>query len=213
MTSNRDGEPDKREPPILARLLLEQVLPLETEESVSGDLLEEYRHRILSGPDDLSANLWYVKQAVGFVWRAVWIFTLLTAAAVVLRDIVDTLVPVVPGPHAYQLRSSLTTWSAVAIYLSSGFFTAVKTGKISAGALVALVSHVAGQLIAIAAGVGLFVSVISRDPATLQEFQMTGGWGEAWGVPLMLVPIALLLGLVGGCCGRLVRRPLTGRLA
>jgi hypothetical protein len=210
MTPAQDPEPF--EPPILARMLLETVLPLETEESVSGDLIEEYRHRLLSGSSHRPATVWYVKQVAGIVWRAIWMFTFLTAAAVVLRSIVDTFVPVVPGPHAYQLRSSLTTWSAVAIYLSSGFFTAVKTGKISAGVLVALASHVAGFLIAIVAAAGLFFAVTVRDPAALQEFQMTGGWGEAWSVPLMLVPIVLVLGLIGGYCGRLVRRPLAGRL-
>jgi len=210
MTPARDPEPF--EPPLLARMLLETVLPLETEESVSGDLIEEYRHRLLRGSSHRPAVFWYLRQVAGFVWRAIWMFTAFVAAAVALRDIVDTFVPVVPGPHAYQLRSAFTTWSAVAIYLSAGFVAALKSGKISTGLFVALASHVVGHLVAISVGAVLFFSVIARNLAALEEFQLSGGWGEAWSIPLMLVPIVAILAIVGACVGRLVRRPLTGRL-
>jgi hypothetical protein len=36
----------------------------------------------------------------------------------------------------------------------------------------------------------------------LTLFQETGGWGEQWFLPLMLLPFVLVLGSIGGVFGR-----------
>ena len=51
----------------------------------------------------------------------------------------------------------------------------------------------------------LFVSVIRYDAKMLDLFEITGGWGEVWGVPLMLLPVVLVLGTLGGLMGKSLR--------
>jgi hypothetical protein len=48
----------------------------------------------------------------------------------------------------------------------------------------------------------LFVGVIRSEPAMLTLFKQTGDWGEVWFLPLMLLPFVLVLGSIGGLCGR-----------
>jgi hypothetical protein len=36
----------------------------------------------------------------------------------------------------------------------------------------------------------------------LDLFEITGGWGEEWGVPLMLLPVVVVLGTLGGLAGK-----------
>jgi hypothetical protein len=52
--------------------------------------------------------------------------------------------------------------------------------------------------------IALFVIAIQHDPKRLELFYATGGWGEEWGIPLMLVPVVLVLGTVGGVVGKLL---------
>ena len=69
------------------------------------------------------------------------------------------------------------------------------------GAIVALAAHVIGQTAAIAGAVGLYFALISRDDTTLRLFRATGDWGEVFGVPIVLAPFVLILGLAGGVLG------------
>ena len=95
----------------------------------------------------------------------------------ILRTAFDTFAP----PANYYFRSSLSTYSAIAIYFIAGCHGAFQTRKTSAGVLVALTSHVIGLLIGICFEVGLFFVVISRDTRQFfNEFQDSGGWGEVW---------------------------------
>jgi hypothetical protein len=48
-------------PPVWAETLLRLVLKSEDRDSVSGDLLEEYRESVRAGRDRLAANRWYVR--------------------------------------------------------------------------------------------------------------------------------------------------------
>ncbi len=55
------------------------------------------------------------------------------------------------------------------------------------------------------------VSVIRHDPVKLEMFQITGGWGEEWGLPVMMGPAALVLGTLGGMLGKLLGAAVLGR--
>jgi hypothetical protein len=54
-------------PPVAAETLLDLVLPVDTRDTVSGDLLEEYRDSRLPRLGGLRADLWYWRQ-VGYIW-------------------------------------------------------------------------------------------------------------------------------------------------
>lgn len=48
----------------------------------------------------------------------------------------------------------------------------------------------------------IFVGVIRNQPGMLNLFHETGGWGEQRFLPLLILPIVLTLGWLGGVCGR-----------
>ena len=59
-----------------------------------------------------------------------------------------------------------------------------------------------GRMIAFLSAVVLFFAVIRHDSAMLALFYQTGGWSEAWTLPLMVLPIVFTLGSIGGIIGR-----------
>jgi len=48
----------------------------------------------------------------------------------------------------------------------------------------------------------LRLNAIRNDAARPMVFHDTGGWGEAWALPLAVLPIAVVLGFLGGVLGR-----------
>ena len=49
------------------------LLPSGDAETVSGDLLEEYRETVVPARGRRRADAWFLKQIAGFVWRATWL--------------------------------------------------------------------------------------------------------------------------------------------
>jgi hypothetical protein len=52
-----------------AEALLRVLLPSRDRETVSGDLLEEYRDSVRPARSRVAANAWYVGQIAGYLWR------------------------------------------------------------------------------------------------------------------------------------------------
>src|SRR5881227_1307300 len=129
MTSNADPNP-----PALAEALLRLFLKPEDRDSVSGDLLEEYRETILAGRDRGAADWWYVLQVGGFLWRATWVWAALLAILALGRDALDVFFP----PVSFYMRSVVTTYSHIAIFMIVGFHAARSRRSLSAAAAAAL---------------------------------------------------------------------------
>jgi uncharacterized protein YqgC (DUF456 family) len=185
-------------PPGPAAALLSWLLPAEEAETVAGDLIEEYRDTVLPASGRWSANTWFVRQVVGFVWRAPAVWGLLVGMFVSGRFLLDTFAP----PASYSQRSFFTTWSSILLYLLAGAWGARRTGRAATGTLVAVCAHAIGWIVNAAVTAVLFVGVIRTEPARLTLFKQTGDWGEVWFLPLMLLPFVLVLGSIGGLCGR-----------
>ena len=205
--------PDSSAPPSWAQELLTWLVPLSSEESIPGDLLEEYREAVCPSRGRWRANLWYLRQVAGFLCRLAWMFVMLNAAALILRTIFDTFAPPGFAPHSYQLRSSLSTYAAVGTFLLAGCYAGYRMGRANAGTLAAVTASAVGHALALIVGVVLFYTVIRDDPAKLRVFYVTGGWGEAIGMPVIITIIAAPLGLLGGFCGEYVSRLRGRRLA
>jgi len=205
--------PDSSAPPSWAQELLTWLVPLSSEESIPGDLLEEYREAVRPSRGRWRANLWYLRQVAGFLCRLAWMFVMLNAAALILRTIFDTFAPPGFAPHSYQLRSSLSTYAAVGTFLLAGCYAGYRMGRANAGTLAASTTSAGGHALALGFGVVLFYTVIRHDPAKLNVFYVTGGWGEAIGMPVIITIIAAPLGLLGGFCGEYVSRLRGRRLA
>jgi hypothetical protein len=202
--------PDSGAPPSWAQELLTWLVPLASEETIPGDLLEEYREAVRPSRGQWRANLWYLRQVAGFLCRLTWMFVVLNAAALILRTILDTFAPPGFAPHSYQLRSSASTYSAVGTFLLAGSYAGYRMGRARAGMLAAVTASAVGFALALTFEVVLFYTVIQDDPAKLNLFYVTGGWGEVVGLPVIITFVAALLGSLGGLCGKYVSR-LRGR--
>lgn len=202
--------PDSSAPPSWAQELLSWLVPLSSEESIPGDLLEEYREAVRPSRGQWRANLWYLRQVAGFLSRLAWMFVVLNAAAVILRTILDTFAPPGFAPHSYQLRSSFSTYSAIGTFLLAGIYGGYRIGRVRGGVLAAVTASAVGFALALSFGVFLHYAVIRDDPAKLNVFDVTGGWAEAIGMPIIITVIAAPLGMLGGVCGKYMSR-LQGR--
>jgi hypothetical protein len=189
---------DAAQPPRWAAALLESLLPSGEAETVVGDLIEEYRDAVLPARGRRQANIWFVRQVAGFAWRAPVVWGLVVAAFIAGRFVLDTFAP----PASYAQRSFFTTWSSILLYLLAGAWGARRTGRVRSGMLVAVCAHSIGWSVSSAITGAIFVGVIRNDATMLNLFRETGGWGEQWLLPLMLLPFVLVLGSLGGVCGR-----------
>jgi hypothetical protein len=193
-------------PPAWADALLRLLLAPASRESVSGDLLEEFRETIVPARGRAAADAWYVKQVAGFLWRACWLPGVLVAAILIVRLLFDAWAPVLytRGVHP---RSAVMTWMLMATFASAACWQTWRTGHARTGVLVALAAAVIGGVLS-GAGALLFVA-IWHDPSTLRAIQNSGGLDEAlWAVPLLLLPIGLMTGAAGALMGKGLTWPL-----
>jgi len=202
-------------PPSWAQTMLGWLLPSASEETVCGDLLEQYRDSVLPARGRARADRWYVKQVFGFLWRLCGVFVALRVVAVAGRDIVDALWPpehwAIAG--AYQFRSAVTTYAAILTYAAAGLFAGYRTGRAKTGIVSAVASAAFTSVITLAFDVPLYLAVIRPDPERLNIFEVTGGWGETLGLSFMLLPVVAAIGALGGVAGKYARALVRPRVA
>jgi len=184
-------------PPRWAEALLRLLLKPQDRESVSGDLLEEYRDTAVPTLGS-AADRWYVQQVASFLMRSSWRWGALLGIALVVRYLLDTLVP----PADYFLRATVLTYTIFAASLGASFSAAWRTRTIRTGVLIAVSAAVIGGLLSI---VGTAVMLaIWHDPVTLQAWRSSGGLDEAFiDVPLKIIAIGGVIGLAGAVLGKL----------
>ena len=106
-------------PPAWAEWMLRLVLREKDRESVSGDLLEEYRDSIVPARG-AGANAWYVRQVAGFVWRSTWAWGAIVGAICLWRYLLDTLAPIHYTPGVVAQRSVVMSWALAATFSGCG---------------------------------------------------------------------------------------------
>ena len=197
-------------PPRWAESLLRLLLRPEDRDSVSGDLVEEYRQSIVPARGTGWAHAWYVRQVGWYALRASWPFGVLVGATLVVRYVFDTLDPVRYTPGVVHPRSRIMSQMLVGILALSALRGAWRTTHLRAGVLIAVVTAVIGGVISVIGTVALLA--IWHDPATLTAWDTSGGLDEALvGVPMLMIPIALVSGTVGAIAGKCVSWPLKRR--
>jgi hypothetical protein len=77
-------------PPEVAELILRGLLPLDMRETVSGDLLEEYRESRVPAVGEFRADLWYWRQVGGMWLRAYWWLVVSAVLLHVVHDVFET---------------------------------------------------------------------------------------------------------------------------
>jgi hypothetical protein len=187
-------------PPRWAETLLRLMLPAKDRDSVSGDLLEEYRASIVPSLGG-RADRWYIRQVGGYVLRRTWLWGALAAFILVTRLAVDVLAPIHYTPHVVPLRGAVTSWTLIAVVALGPAWQAWRTGHLRSGLLVALVTAWIGGVLTCAGTLACLA--IWHDPAAMRAIQGSGGLDEAiWGMPILLTPIALMFGVPGAVAGR-----------
>ena len=127
MTVDRHVDPTTL-PPLWAEDLLRAFLRERDRESVTGDLLEEYRETIVPALGS-GADAWYIRQVAGFVWRASAPWALLFAGASLARTAYDWRVPTTD----FALRSAASTWTGVATLFAAAAWTAWRSRSVLSG--------------------------------------------------------------------------------
>jgi hypothetical protein len=196
------------DPPALGEVILWMFLKPEDRDSVSGDLLEEYRETILAGRDRAAADRWYLRQVAGFLWRPTWAWAAIIAAIWLGRGALDALVP----PASFHTRSAVTSWLQIAVFVIIGFRAAWRGRPVAGSMPESLANSVAAVIgtqitacLMIFAGELVFLG-IWHDTQTLTAIEQSGGFGEMFFLPVVVTFPAILLSLVGGCAALIVPR-------
>jgi hypothetical protein len=182
-------------PPRWAEEILSLVVPHDFE-SVAGDLLEDYRERIVPQLGRSAADRWYVTQVMGFVLRGTWIWGVLFGVAHVTRAAWDVFVPT----SDFSTRSAITTWTALALLLIAGFTAARRSRSWLAGSIAGVTTAVIAAAITWVGGGLLFA--LRHDAGTLLAFEHSGGLAEFIGLPIVATIPGMIVGTIGGALGR-----------
>jgi hypothetical protein len=187
-------------PPRWAEAWLRTILKPYDFDSVSGDLLEEYRGARDSGRGRGESNAWYIAQVFGFAWRSAWSWAALMGAAFVVRTAMDWLVPT----SDFHGRSLVSTLLGIGLLLAVGFRASWRSRSFLAGAVGGVVVSTIGAAISVAGAGVLFV--FWHDPHTMALIAASGGLGEVFTMPVMLILPGLIVGAIGGAAGASIRR-------
>ncbi len=182
-------------PPVWAETILRAVLKRTDFDSVSGDLLEEYRETVYPGRGAAAADWWYVAQVFGFVMRNVGIWGLLFGGAFLVRTAIDWLVPT----EDFSVRSAISTYVGISLLLVAGFYSAWRSGSSAAGTFAATVAALIGALVSIVGTAGMLA--VFHDAQTMRAIDGSGGLSEVFTLPLVMIIPALILGTLGGALG------------
>jgi uncharacterized protein YqgC (DUF456 family) len=182
-------------PPLWGEAILRVVLKRTDVDSVSGDLLEEYREAVYPARGREGADRWYVAQVVGFAMRSFAVWGVLFGTAAVARDAFDQFVPT----HDFALRSAVSTYLGISILLVAGFWSAWRSGSFAAGTLAGVVATIVGAVISISSATVMLA--LFHDPQTLAAIDASGGLSEAFTLPITMLIPGLILGTLGGVLG------------
>jgi hypothetical protein len=128
-------------------------------------------------------------------WRAVRWWAIGFAAIFLVRTAFDWLLPAVD----FHARSLASTMAGVGMLLMASFWAARRAQAIYVGPLFNLAVVLAAAPISMLGAAALLA--VQHDRATLAAIQGSGGLGEAFLLPWLMVVPALVLGAVGGAAG------------
>jgi hypothetical protein len=177
-------------PPKWAEAWLRSLLPSRDRETVSGDLLEEYRETIRPSRSQFAADLWYVGQVGIFGWR-IGLWALALAAILVGRTALDWFVPVTD----FAQRAETTTLLTASVVLVVGASSALRTQSVWAGVIGTATAMTLAAILCTIANAVMYARW--HDPQTLAAIERSGGLSEVLLVPLTLILPGTAVGSFG----------------
>ena len=187
-------------PPRWAEALLRAFLNPDDFESVSGDLLEQYRDSIHAARGPLRANFWYLAQVCSFVSPGVGLFAALFTVQFLVRTALDWFQP----PSNFFFRSTVSTALGVGILLAAGFWAAWRSNSFATGAIAGTLTAGIASIASIA-GAAVMLA-IWHDPRIMAAIRGSGGFEEVVSLPLMMVLPGALFGACGGVASAGLKR-------
>lgn len=209
-------------PPPWADATLRSLLRPADRESISGDLLEEYRAVRRPALGLLGADVWYLTQVISILWRLIWPGAVVLAVQAVFL----ALTVFRPGHHApHQIHQTPPMWLSLAfnvfwygsivgapgvslldatIYFFVAYRGVQRTRLITTGVLAATATSLVGFVV-------LFTSAAMVTPSLAVALFANPGLFVILSAYL-LVPLtyAILVGTVAGAFSRWIV-PLAGR--
>jgi len=179
-------------PPRWAEALLRAFLKPGDFESVSGDLLEQFRDSILPARGQVRADLWYATQVFTFVSPGVRLFAALFSAQFLIRTALDWFLPTAN----FHFRSTASTAVGACTLSAAGFLAAWRSDSFATGAIGGSLTAAIAAIMSIAGGAVMLA--IWHDPQTLAAIRGSGGIAEALTLPLFMVLPGALFGAFGG---------------
>jgi len=165
-------------PPELAQAILRVLLPAETGETVSGDLLEEYRAARIPSVGPLRADFWYWRQVGGFWLRAYWRFIVPVVLLLVVHDIFNTFRA--PSGASYLdglpglALAPMSPLVGVGVFLLAGAYGSWRTQRWEGGLVAALGTSFVVWLFVVVWGSATFypfAQVQQSNPYWIQAWQ------------------------------------------
>ncbi|MBY0494240.1 MAG: hypothetical protein K2Y23_08485 [Cyanobacteria bacterium] len=177
-------------PPVWADTWLRLLLPARDRETVSGDLMEEYRENIRPQKSQLAADAWYIGQVARFAWRQ-GLSALALAAIYESRLLLDWFVPTTN----FAPRSEVTTLLMISTLLVIGAASTMRARSFTAG-VASTAAAVIGSAIICTVATG-FIYANWRSAEVLAAINGSGGLREAFTLPIMLIVPGTIIGALG----------------
>jgi len=213
-------------PPHWAETVMRALVPEEYVESVTGDLLEQYRDEKAPSLGRQRADAWYVAQIGSSFLRAYWPFALSLTGLLILHDLSNTFRD--PEGTAY-LEMNNYPGIGITLFFLAGLYGGWRTGAIRGGALAGFGAYViawTSMAVWLNATFYPFAQFAQYNPYWIRAFHYSGAPGETfahwsfwdnWGALLLgggaLLLLSLVMGSLGGAIGTLLRRCLRRRSA
>jgi hypothetical protein len=185
------------QPPAWAETLVTLFAPARRQDSVVGDLLEEYREVQLPRYGVAAADRWFGRHALGFLWRVALPWAIALALEFAARDVIDAMVPTTDNFH---IRSAVSSYLGFGTYAMAGLFTGWRCGRIVAGTAVSLFM----TAVAIAVSIIEALSVAALLSAGAFHAAATyGGLWQALDIPLLpMLLVGVPLAFIGAAIGK-----------
>ena len=137
---------------------------------------------------------------LGVVARSARIWAVLYAAAFITRTALDWLAP----PVDFHARSIVSTYFGIGLLLATGLWASMRSGSLLAGTFAGLAATAIGALISVIGAAGLLA--VWHDSGTLNAIRASGGLGEVFELPVMMIVPGAVFGTIGGMVGATITR-------
>ena len=189
-------------PPAWARRVLELTLTTRDQQSIAGDLLEEYRERIGQGRRVRTVDAWYARQVASLL-RVVAVPGLILLVAAVFTGLLSASWPAVPLGQ----RAALNLTATGLTYFLAGAYGGWLTRRVRAGMAMVVTATIVALFVNPAAT--LVHATLWPNVLTPIALRISGGRLALAMFPTF--PLGLLVALGGAASLRLVVKPRRSR--